>query len=1728
MNYSVVATCFTNSGQNLVRYEVFANFNGATDSVLNVFNFQALGGWAGHVDAACGFWHKDNNDTSPGVLSQEFGTWAPQLTGNAITNRPSDSFLLIGGNPVAANTTTADPSFTGGGSNPQNWNRAQLPPHYSGGAGFNDLGWFNASPPNLQGRVGVAPNTATQVKLGQFILSQGDTALRTYTLRIAVNNATASSPVFSDGSFTFGSLGTLWYRDLDGDGFGAASSGTTIQCTQPAGYVLNNTDCNDANIAINPNTIWYADLDGDGFGASDNGTLTQCAQPAGYVLNNTDNCPSVANPTQLDCNANGLGDACEIASGAFADCDGDGTLDICEGAVIVAASSPLLAPFGNGFPATYTFTNLPKAYRGTPTFTIEATSDLNSSNEFIGISFDGGGQEFFFVATGSDCPATPDIATRTFTVPALNALIGDGALAITLIASGTVDAAQCAGGGVRVWLNYDGLPASSDCNNNGTLDSCEIGTGAALDCNGNGIPDSCDISSGFALDCNSNSKPDTCDIATGPSTDLNSNGVPDECSTEFVVGGSGYSNITTAINAAPNGATIHVAAGTYNSSTIVTSKQIHLRSISGPATTILSGTGLTTSILAFNESATIGSSISGFTLRDGETGYNFAGFLVGGAIACMYSTISVDNCIFDNNHANSGGAIYSFGSATQVTNSIFTNNDALDEGGAVQFAAGNGWLVANCSFTNNGARLGGAMHVWSTSGTIRDCEFTNNTASELGGVLSFFSPDSGSVLLDGCTLEANSADIEGGGIYVYEFTKGVIGDLQIINSRLCRNSPENVVGPVTDLGGNTFSGDCNENGICDADEIASGAQVDCNGNGLLDSCELNGSVIGWGEDSYGQATPTTQLGSVLQVAAGCSHAMALKSNGTISAWGFNTFGQINVPAGLTGVTQISAGCDHNAALRSNGTVAAWGYNQFGQCDVPAAVTGVTQVSAGGNHTAARKSDGTIAVWGRDVSGESTIPGGIGAAAEVILGGAHSIARRANGTIVCWGLNNFGQCTVPGNVGTLSSVVAGCYHTAGLRTDGTVVCWGSNIFNQCAVPAGLSGVVKLAAGIGQHTVALKADGSLKAWGWNGFGQTNVPMNLAPISLISAGGTHTIVGTRGAADCNTNGIIDSCDIAAGGFADCDGDGVLDVCEISAMPSLDCNGNGVLNSCEIAAGAADCNSNGRPDTCDLAAATSSDLNSNGVPDECSGEFVVGGTGFADIQAAINAAPNGTTIHIAPGTYNAALFVQAKQVHLRSINGPATTILSGSGLTTSILAFNESATIGSSISGFTLRDGETGYNFAGFLVGGAIACMYSTISVDNCIFDNNHANSGGAIYSFGSATQVTNSIFTNNDALDEGGAVQFAAGNGWLVANCSFTNNGARLGGAMHVWNTSGTIRDSAFTNNTASDKGGVLTFMSWTSGRVRLDGCTLEANIGFQGGGIYVGIFATGITAELELLDTRLCRNEPNNIVGPFINLGGNTLSQDCNANGLCDSDEIASGSALDCNANGFPDSCDIAAGTSSDCNDNLIPDSCDIASGNSTDVDSNGVPDECKPDCDNDGLPDAWELMQGLDNDCNANAIIDRCEIAQAPSLDCNGNIALDSCEIAANPALDCDSDGAIDTCEIAANPSLDCNGDAALDNCQLAGGALRDCDNNGHPDICDIAEGAEDKNSNGHLDTCELARGDLNLDGAISAGDLAVLLSFWGAVNPPVGDLTGDGLITADDLALMLGNWGTPP
>ncbi|MFM7260730.1 MAG: hypothetical protein ACKO3W_09010, partial [bacterium] len=178
VSYVVVKTSTTNSGVALDVYNVYARFDGATDTLLNAFNFNRVDGTAGNM-----FYHKDNSSYNGGVLSKSYGTWAPQLTGSPTLNRPFDSFLVIGGNPIGTNTTNADPSWPATAG----WGRPDIP------SGFN-IGWFNSSPPNLQGRVGIAPNTATDVRIGQFVVDAGANG-GVWNLKIGYNNGVAGSSV---------------------------------------------------------------------------------------------------------------------------------------------------------------------------------------------------------------------------------------------------------------------------------------------------------------------------------------------------------------------------------------------------------------------------------------------------------------------------------------------------------------------------------------------------------------------------------------------------------------------------------------------------------------------------------------------------------------------------------------------------------------------------------------------------------------------------------------------------------------------------------------------------------------------------------------------------------------------------------------------------------------------------------------------------------------------------------------------------------------------------------------------------------------------------------------------------------------------------------------------------------------------------------------------------------------------------------------------------------------------------------------------------------------------------------------------------------------------------------------------------------------------------------------------------------------------------------------------
>jgi hypothetical protein len=67
------------------------------------------------------------------------------------------------------------------------------------------------------------------------------------------------------------------------------------------------------------------------------------------------------------------------------------------------------------------------------------------------------------------------------------------------------------------------------------------------------------------------------------------------------------------------------------------------------------------------------------------------------------------------------------------------------------------------------------------------------------------------------------------------------------------------------------------------------------------------------------------------------------------------------------------------------------------------------------------------------------------------------------------------------------------------------------------------------------------------------------------------------------------------------DCNSNGILDICDIEEDPSLDCDLDGLIDACSTADGTVeDCNENGIPDTCELED-PDNDHNNNGELDDC-----------------------------------------------------------------------------------------------------------------------------------------------------------------------------------------------------------------------------------------------------------------------------------------------------------------------------------------------------------------------------------------------------------------------------------------------------------------------------------------------------------------------------------------------
>jgi hypothetical protein len=313
------------------------------------------------------------------------------------------------------------------------------------------------------------------------------------------------------------------------------------------------------------------------------------------------------------------------------------------------------------------------------------------------------------------------------------------------------------------------------------------------------------------------------------------------------------------------------------------------------------------------------------------------------------------------------------------------------------------------------------------------------------------------------------------------------------------------------------------------------------------------NVVAWGTfvdfygEGFGAGSPTGSVTApmwatnVVAASGNFDHALALRGDGTVVGWGSNSYGQTNIPPVPGNVLAVAAGADFSVLVEAAGTVVNWGIiNAAGEPNVPTGLTNAVAVAAfgaavgvGGPGCLALRADRTLAAWGMNSGGALEVPAGLTNSVAIAGGVAHRLALCPDGTPVTWGIDllHSGVTNVPSSLTNAVAIAAGSFFSMALRADGTVVAWGYDFSGETNLPPDLTNVVAIAAG-DSHCLALRSDGTVVAWGDDSNGETDVPAGLTNVVSIAAGGYSSIAIT-GTAMPPRQVLVTNLAFGAGGF-------------------------------------------------------------------------------------------------------------------------------------------------------------------------------------------------------------------------------------------------------------------------------------------------------------------------------------------------------------------------------------------------------------------------------------------------------------------------------------------------------------------------------------------------------------------------------------------------------------------
>lgn len=200
-----------------------------------------------------------------------------------------------------------------------------------------------------------------------------------------------------------------------------------------------------------------------------------------------------------------------------------------------------------------------------------------------------------------------------------------------------------------------------------------------------------------------------------------------------------------------------------------------------------------------------------------------------------------------------------------------------------------------------------------------------------------------------------------------------------------------------------------------------------------------------------------------------------------------------------------------------------------------------------------------------------------------------------------------------------------------------------------------------------------------------------------------------------------------------------------------------------------------------------------------------------FPTVQQGVDAAANGDTVLVGPGTYvqTPRLHFRRHGVHVASTEGPLATFLTTATPATSVVRFDQVGTpfAEDSLEGFTIHGGQGTAEFGtSSFYGGGILIVGARPRIERCVITDNHVvgpfAQGGGIAVYEAGATIKDCVISGNSATYSGGGY-FQI---WLSApthmtNCLVVGNTAGRGGGVYCEDSEMEILHCTIVDNLAT---------------------------------------------------------------------------------------------------------------------------------------------------------------------------------------------------------------------------------------------------------------------------------------------------------------------------------------